>query len=263
MPIPTEKIVDRAKASGFDAELQVASILLRSGWSARQSVYYIDKDERKGRELDIVAHRAFISIKSKPEITCRIFLCIEVKRTQEPFIFFTSTPSKFEGGTGYGLLNWRKDVQPPLLPFKAIEKDRPLGDAERLARSYISFKDAKEQHIRSGVISAFKGAVHASESADETYSDTSHDICFYIPIVVVDGPLYECFFPEETSELAANEIDRIVYMQNYLSENYGEVTCRVNIISLAALEELVADYKSWGERMLASMVARRNVDETT
>lgn len=258
MPIPVEKIIERAKASGFDAELKVAAILRDAGWNVRQNVYYIDKDEKKGRELDISAYANFQQIDDKPETTCGLFLCVEVKRSADLFIFFTDAPSGFEPGTGYGILNWHKRIDRHVLSYNEIERRRPLRAVPRLARSYASFKDSKEQHIRSGVLSAFKGAVHMAENTDETYSDTSHDICFFLPIVVVDGPLYECHFVDGARELTAAPVDTAVYVQNYLSESYGDIASRVTVVTMPAFGALLAEYRLWGQDLLATMLANRD-----
>lgn len=103
MPIPLDKIIEAAEKAGFATELRAASILTRSKWTVRQNVYYIDKDEGKGRELDLRSFRIFSSTSEKPEVTCMVTLCIEVKKTADPFIFYTSEKDKWElgGGTAY------------------------------------------------------------------------------------------------------------------------------------------------------------------
>jgi len=255
MPVPIDVILAKAKASGFDAELTVAAILRNNGWTANQSVYYIDKDEDKGRELDILAYNSAMKINDDPHITCFVFLCIEVKRTADPFIFFSDKSRAHEGGGGFSILKWMNRVSTEILPYKSLESLRPFANVARIARSYMSFKGGGESHIKNGVLSAFKAAVHWSEKADETYSEKSHDIAFYVPIVVVDGPMHECYFPDGDSELTANEVDSIVYMQNYQSGSYGSISCRVNVINIEAFEAVLVGYKKWADHLLATMVA--------
>ncbi len=252
MTMPIDVILDKAKASGFDSELAVAAILRKSGWSTSQSVYYIDKDEDKGRELDMLAYKNVVKVAQLPHVTCGVSLCIEVKKTKEPFIFFSNAPGKIEGGGGYSILKWLKKVDSTILPYKKLEDKRPFSIFKRISRSYTGVKS--EAQIKSGILSAFKAAVHWSENADETYSSSSFDIFFYIPLVVVDGPIYDCFYAEDGNELTAEKVDRVVYLQNYRSPNYGDINARVNVISIEALESVLEEYRIWIEDMHSTMV---------
>lgn len=257
MPIPIEKIIEAADKAGFATELRAAAILANNGWSVHENVYFIDKDEGKGRELDIRASRSFLNKDEEPVVSCRIFLCIEIKKTADPFIFYSNKKRRIDGSAGYGFAHWRHNVNRLVLSFKDIERRRPLARAERIARSYSSFKTGQTQHILSGVISAFKAAIHERDRCDERYNDHSGDICFFVPMVVVDGPLYECFFEEGDDVLSAREIDEIQYLQNYHSEKYGRWSHTVHIMSLAAFASRLPHYADWGQDMLNSMVGNR------
>lgn len=91
MSIPLEKIVEAAGKAGFETELRTASIVADAAWRANQNVYFIDKDEGKGRELDLRAYQYFSSTHKKPEVTCMITLCIEIKKLAS---HLSSTPAK-------------------------------------------------------------------------------------------------------------------------------------------------------------------------
>lgn len=257
MPIPLEKIIEAAEKAGFATELKAASALANATWRPLQSVYFIDKDEGKGRELDIRAYKIFASTKVKPEVTCMITLCIEVKKTAEPFIFYTSERGKLDGSAGYGNFHWKNKINRRVLSYHDIERKRPMSSVERLARSYSCFKTGQTQHIQSGIISAFKAAIHERDRCDETYSDTSGDVCFFVPIMVVDGPIYECFFEKGDEKLTAREINEVVYCQNYHSGNYGRVSNNVYVMNLARFGERLPDFTAWGASMLAVMEQNR------
>lgn len=257
MPIPLEKIVEAAGKAGFATELRAAAILENADWRPRQSVYFIDKDEGKGRELDIRAYKIFPSVNEKPEVTCMLTLCIEIKKTADPFIFYTSKKGEIEGSSGYGIFHWKNNVNRFILSYKDIEKKRPMAGVQRIARSYSCFKNGQTQHIQSGVISAFKAAIHERDICDEVYSDLSGDICFFLPIMVVDGPLYECFFEQDKDTLTAVEVDEVVYLQNYHSENYGRVSNYVPVMNIATFSKRLSEFTAWGEHMLAVMAHNR------
>jgi hypothetical protein len=257
MPIPIEKILDAAKKAGFETELKVAAQLRAAGWQVNQNVYFIDKDENKGRELDVRAYRIFSAIGEKPEVNCMITLCIEVKKTEDPFIFYSSEARQYEGPRGYGLFHWKNFIGTDPLGFMDIETLRPFRDISNLARSYSCFKDGKTSQIQSGVLSAFKAAIHEKERCAETYSDVSGDICFFVPFLVVDGPLYECFFEEGADDLTARVVDEIVYLQNYHSESYGRVSNGVFVVNLSTFSSKIRDFSEWGDSMLSTLTSRR------
>ncbi|MCZ7500868.1 hypothetical protein [Agrobacterium sp. ST15.13.015] len=262
MPIPLEKIVEAAEKAGFATELRAASALANANWKSFQSVYFIDKDEGKGRELDIRAHRIFGSLDVKPEVTCMITLCIEVKKTADPFIFYTNKKGKLDGSAGYGIFHWKNKVNRYVLSYEDIERKRPMARVERLARSYSCFKTGQTQHIQSGIISAFKAAIHQRDNCNEIYSDTSGDVCFFVPMMVVDGPIYECYFEEGDQNLTAREINEVVYCQNYHSGKYGRVSNNVYVMNLKTFEQRLPDFSAWGEDMLVTMAKKRAAVET-
>lgn len=257
MPIPLEKIIEAAEKAGFEAELRAAAAAANAGWNVDQNVYYIDKDEEKGRELDLRVYKTFGSTKKTPEVTCMITLCIEVKKTAEPFIFYSTNKKQYDGSSGYGIFNWKNNVGPPVLGYNDIEAARPFSKPNRLARSYSCFKSGQTQHIQSGIISAFKAAIHERDECNEVYSDLSGDMCFFIPIMVVDGPLYECFFKHNEEVLTAEEIDEVVYLQNYDSKRYGRVSNSVLVMTLPTLSRRLPEFTAWGEHMLSVMARNR------
>ena len=159
------------------------------------------------------------------------------------------------------MFHWKNKVDHDLLPFREIEYQRPLAKPKRIARSYSSFKDGKSQQISAGILSAFKAAVHYQEACSEVYSDVSRDIAFFIPIVVVDGELYDCFL-DDASELAAEPVSALVYRQNYHTEGYGRVSNWVTVITVSALPSYIADLQKWGEHILSIMKENRgSLDE--
>lgn len=257
MPIPIEKILDSVKRAGFDTELRVAAAVQNAGWQRNQNVYFIDKDENKGRELDIRAYRIFNSIDEKPEINAMLNLCIEVKKTSEPFIFYANESTIFEGSRGYGIFNWSNNVNSEVLPYKDLELLRPFRLMSRVSRSYSSFKDGKTSHIQSGVLSAFKAAIHLKDNCDETYSDRSGDICFFIPMVVVEGNLYECYL-NDVNEVTAEQVSELVYIQNYESSQYGRISQSVYVVTLDGFPKIMEEFNAWGESLRSVLMHNRN-----
>ena len=257
MPIPPQKIIELAEASGFASELKVAGQLSLRNWHPSQSVYYFDKDDKKGRELDLHGWKLLVDSDSRISISCLLNLCIEVKKTKEPFIFFSSVARAVEAGRGFSNLHWRWNIGTEVLSYNSIERCKPFAKPERIARSFMSAKDGGAQQIRSGVISAFKAAIHYTEECDERFDDNSRDISFFIPLLVVEGPIYECFLNDGSDKYETQEVQQISLQQNYLSTDYGIVSNIVQVVSLEYLPEALVQYEHWGQDILTQLVETR------
>ena len=258
MPVPVERIAELVKKGGFETELKVASTLSAAGWRVDQSVYYIDKDEMIGRELDAYSYVVLEDTDNNPQVHCAVSLCIEVKKTSEPFIFFSSERKDFEGGAGYGMFHWRHNVDSNVLSYKDIEREKPLRAPKRIARSYSGLKDGKGQQIKSAILSAVKAAIHYTEECNERWAEGSRDICFFVPVVVVDGDLYECFFEKGSPDLKIEQVQSIVYLQNYMSPNYGQIRNKVYIYNQEAFKNSLGKYEAWAESILSVLQKSRS-----
>lgn len=256
--IPPEKIVELAEASGFDAELRVAAMARRAKMTARQSVYYIDKDERKGRELDFSITASARDKSADPTVSCVVHICVEVKKTKDPFIFFTSPRGRVEPGEAFALIRWLHNVDNKVLDASDIERKRPSGRPPRLARAYHGAKGSGSQQIQSGVLSAVKAALHFRDECCERWSEDSRDVSFFMPVLVVDGPLCECYIDEETNELQGAVVDELVYAQNYLSDNYGDVSSQVYVVSIDRFAEILESYRNWAESIVQKLIETRD-----
>lgn len=215
-------------------------------------VYYLDKDERKGRELDIYAYRIFSTTTDTRYLSCHIDFAVEVKASKEPVIFFSSPSSSYEGGKGYSLLHWKNNLDRHCLSYQDIEQFRPLSKTNRLARNFATAKGSSS-NILAGSLSAVKAAVSYQEQCNEKYDENSRDICFFVPILVIDGPIFECFMEPGSNKLGAEEVQELVLMQHYISDAYGSLSCRVHVCTMAALAGVLLSYAEWGERLIDVM----------
>ncbi len=250
--------MEEINKAGFDSELKVEHALASQKWSIDQNVYYYDKDEGKGREIDIVATLvSYDKHESQPYVSCRIYLCIEIKKTADPFIFFSSKHRKFERGAGFSTLNWLNNIDNRILKYDQIENKRPMSAPSYLARSYMALKDGKTQQIRAGVLSAVKGAIHFREECNEGYDDHSKDICFFMPILVVDGEIYQCNHEEAGNKLQVQATNELVYVQNYLSEQYGKISSRVYVYTLDRFIDAVSQFDEWATDIRIALMANR------
>ena len=52
-----DKIKKDIPQTGFVTEMLVTAMLKAAGWNAADHTYYLDKDEKKGHEIDVVAFK--------------------------------------------------------------------------------------------------------------------------------------------------------------------------------------------------------------
>ncbi|UVM36374.1 hypothetical protein LOY28_16740 [Pseudomonas sp. B21-017] len=76
-----KKIIDDLEKSGFSTELQARRIFQDSGWSVNAGYGYLDKDENKSREIDILATKVKSSKHNgKSFVHSEFHVCAEVKK---------------------------------------------------------------------------------------------------------------------------------------------------------------------------------------
>jgi hypothetical protein len=84
------QIIGEINKTGFPLELRVSDFIRSRGYLVNHSVYYVDNDEGKGRELDILAHKFHRQEKRKGHWFADNFLAIECKKSEKPWVIFTS-----------------------------------------------------------------------------------------------------------------------------------------------------------------------------
>lgn len=87
--------------TGYPFEMEITSRMQKEDWKVLNGLYYIDKDEQKGREIDVIAqiHKSE-TFASKLTLQVGFSMIIEVKKSEDkPWVFFTSESSSFEKQT--------------------------------------------------------------------------------------------------------------------------------------------------------------------
>ena len=84
-----EQIEADLEKSGFSSELQARRALINKGWSVNAGYNFLDLDEDKSREIDILATRA-VNLKRNNKIYTytEFHICAEVKKSEKPWIVF-------------------------------------------------------------------------------------------------------------------------------------------------------------------------------
>lgn len=233
-----DKILKDIEKTGFVTELKTVSTLIKNGWSSEHSVTYEDKDENRSREIDIVATKAEYIRELGFRLT--FYLVIEVKKSERPWIIFT-TNARF-ATLGWRIMNRSSNIHKLQIVegFKEAGHYMPILDVDCIKENSIrefTFRVGKAFHElekssgdKSKIYEALMSSGKASHYLKHRFKQDSLadfdinkevDIQIYLPIIVLDGLLYEVFTTHQ-GEIDTQEKDFIPVEMSYSSPNYRE-----------------------------------------
>ena len=251
-----DRIYDEINKTGYPTELIVNEKFVLKQWSCTENEYYIDQDENKGREIDLKAHKC-ISCHDPEDIFVWSMLSIEIKRSEKPWVIFTSNKKITDNG-GYGFLNHHNNISNKILSYSEIMKKHPSYNFNRLGRNeFIPFTKDNPQ-IFSALLSSTKSCIESHRAAfdhKEAYTDTSFDIVFYSPLIVVNSRLFEAYL-KDNDEINVAEVNHIVYGFNYASPNYASNQYLVDIVTLSGLDNYLDQQRLWISDMFNTIKSR-------
>lgn len=232
-----KKVIEEIRKTGYPTELRVGNLLSRLGWNVNYNRYYFDRDEQKGREIDI---SAFLLSSSKG-LSIGLHLIFQVKSSKKPWVVFSSKREIFEGG-GWHRLNYGNEVAITDLSEDELEKESSLVKISRIGRSYCEcFKSENEKkEIFEALTSVVKASEHCLEKNKEAAKRTEKHrryLHFVEPVIVLDGLLYEAYISTK-DELKVNEIAYIPVSFGFISGAYGRFGILGYLVDLLTLKEL-------------------------
>ncbi len=255
------RLLKHLEETGYPLELQVGGILSQYGWRVDHNSYYIDEDEQKGREIDIIAITNAYSQEYK--VTVWDSLICEVKKAKKhPWIILSTEKGIIENG-GWGRLHYTEgQVDSTILPFEQIEIKSTTSQFIRIGRSYCEgFKPAD---AKSAIFEALTTVVKASEYWVKKNKESSfgldrgnlgfRDITFVDPIIVLDGLLYEAYL-DENNHLKIDEITHFPVSFGYISKAYGHEYL-VEIVTSNTLAKLLSDKRNWIDSIKDSIISK-------
>lgn len=237
MGIDPKKVLEDVGKTGFPTELKVASMLRSHNWDVMQSAYFMDTDENKGREIDIISRWFQHKECDNKTIRVNVSLIIEVKKSQDkPWVVFTS-PREYREVTGYMLLHRQNKVDETILRTDEIERHRPGRNLPRIGRTaYRAMtRSNDDSQVSAAVMSAVKAAIHARDAISLVRDDGAHEIEFFCPVVVLDGELFECYL-DEYGEIVAESTRFLKYRQSYIFDDRSKGKSLTNLITKRSIE---------------------------
>jgi hypothetical protein len=218
-----KKIKNDIKLSGFPLEVLISSILIKSGWSVENQVYYFDETEKKNRTVDMIA--------TKPEFKeigdydrVNFSLVLDCKKSITPWVFYTiekKAENQILDSLGAFKYFSNPDVAKSRIFIKWLAKNchySYVSLKEFAVNYYEPFKNGEGKAITTAfhqVTKAYEFRLNFTKNftkAMKTIAPMRPLFIFY-PMVVFDGHLYECK-PE------GKEIN--VYRRNHLCYSYKQ-----------------------------------------
>ncbi|MCD2332913.1 hypothetical protein CON01_01675 [Bacillus thuringiensis] len=255
-----EKLLQDIKKTGYPLELKITSIFDKCGWRTQSNSYYIDKDENKGREIDLIASKwEQLDDDDGNYLEMTFYFITEIKTAwAKPWVLFSVTENK----TGFIRHSVNLEVNKGVQYRRIIESyfiENVLNVQSRLGKSY--YEGFSGNGSRDDIFKALSGTVKALEHYKESSfasKDRSTDkiVDCYIPLIIIDGPLFEAYL-DDKGEI---QLEEVKYMQaafNYLSPNYNigseNGSSIVHIIRFEYLEEFLNKYgidmKKWARKI--------------
>lgn len=264
--------------TGYVTEMIAISIFGNAGWEIYDHAYFLDKDENKGREIDLVAAYYHREANNRKSITMDLGLSVEIKKViSKPWVVFSSPLTKYEQIESLFDTSLIRLHQQEIW-FKDLYNNHPVRHCKRFGRvSYQAFKKKNEneqtiqnknsqvlRRIRqedhsitpnfSAFVSSFKAASEISSFFRQKNSLPLHDkeglrtyeVGVVHGLIVVDGKLYEATVTN-CEDLKIEEASNIPYIFNYASKEYGYRRLLIEIVTLNHLCDYLRNYQKWIE----------------
>jgi hypothetical protein len=247
--------------TGYLEELKVGNIFSEAGWDVRHSSYYLDRDEEKGREIDISARKYVVfkpSTGEKGYIELRL-VCEVKKSANKHWVIFSAKKSHYEGWFGYSLYHEKgmKNILKQKIKAK-VSRNSSINNFSRIGITYCeAFKDntQKRGSDYSQIFRALTSSIKASEYFYSIRQD--NDLVDYLPntlyfkyiefiepVVSFNGLMYEAYLNKK-NELELNEINHIPVFFNRVSPKYKRNNYIIDVVTIKELPNLLTSKEKW------------------
>lgn len=198
-----EQIKDILKSSGYLFEQRVASVIEKLGYATYTNKAYLDDDEGKSREIDVVAMKTIVRKEPNNFVSC--YLNCECKNSTTPFVFITRNKGSIDKYyIPDGLFFFPKEYREKLgdgrvlitAPFKKLDlyrehfATREMFKAVQITKIIRNQKKIEAQH--SGVIESLIYPLIKSQKAwvKEYVGERTNSAKFFFNLVIVNSSLY-------------------------------------------------------------------------
>ncbi|WP_439884696.1 hypothetical protein ACTACK_21805 [Pseudomonas syringae] len=248
-----KKIIDDLEKSGFSTELQARKIFQDSGWSVNAGYGYLDKDENKSREIDILATKVKSSKhQGKSFVHSEFHVCAEVKKTEKPWVVFDQQTNPALLGCAWN--NLISAINLPVSPSRfaqTLQQRSPIKINGWVASGiHESFKNPDQpSRWYSSFVSVAKASEFYFENCPGGEKQTDNilenpcEIHFIQPLVILSGQLYRATLAR-TGEIEITETQAASFRFDYRSKNYERQNYRIDLVTLSGLETYLENLKA-------------------
>lgn len=231
----TERVKKWISESGYPIEMFVAKAFRERGFRTTQAEYYIDLESGDNREIDVVA-----SIQEDVgEFLVRITVCVECKSAKKnPWIVFTSKDRRLT-----------KPATVVQRPASKIGKNFLYKMSQNRAAQNLSLFELEERNgyglteaFTTGKDNAYASCISIGKCASSLVKDADDasieqgPICLIVvPLVLIEGKLFECY--QDESELEVNELNKSKLVWRNDVSNVGHSI--INIATKDGLSEFI------------------------
>ncbi len=265
-----QKLVKGVNASGYPSEIRTAIRFQKAGWIVLDHMYFVDKDENIGREIDLYAASNYFAESDQKRIRLNISLAVEVKKsTKRPWAILTTPKTNLDiDRKGEIFLTSLARMHHQEIWFHELYANHPAFDLDCLGRvafyGSIAQNPGKETEAEGNksAETAFKALISAGKASVELSAthQTSHNEALRegIPIkktyvvgithglLVVDAQLFLGRL-DENDNLILEPTKYVPYVMNYASEKYGYKRILVDIVHIDHLPKYIENYGEWGK----------------
>ncbi len=223
---------------GYPLEMTVAAALRKEGFKVVQSAYFLDREQAKPRELDVVATYQWLSA----EINWQVTFVVECKVAKQPWVLFTlPTPQQFvDNGFQFyrfAASRWGRQFLSQVRRRDDIAGSGWFNMPARLAYGVRQAVSGNEDRPFEATVKLAKAtAVYSTSFDTEEHSDfpIAHIV---LPVVVLGGALFESYLSDESDLKVIPVEDGILDWSNPVP---GAVDTLIRVVTEPALAQFVA-----------------------
>ena len=234
-----EKVLSWINRSGFPLEMEAAKAFRNAGFEVRQSATHLDQEEKKGREIDVLAQ--------DPDLwgVVDIYYVVECKSSDKPWVVLMGDDvlSGFNRADAFSVLS--ADAKGEIVSlwdnnkyFKAL-----LEKTDRCGYSFRQAMGGKNDRAYTAAISVLKACAGLTH---ERRAPSIKRFAFALPVIVVDTQIFECNLKYD-GEIDLVEVNESEFL--FSAHMPDEVACCIKVINKERLCDFALSSKKTADTL--------------
>jgi len=243
----TQKIAEWLKKQGYPLEMEVAQTFRQAGFDVSSSEYYIDRQELKPREIDVLASLST----TIGGVLFQVTYVVECKSAKDsPWICFPSQGSARESSVGFLARIATREGRRALIELSVnpdVTTTSLLGLPDRHAYGITNAFKENNKDIPYGALRAARGAAEALVAYSDEMQKSPEKVgyvCIAFPLVVTSAPLFTASLGAD-GELDITAVEHETILRTGFDTEYSVVevvTASALPAYLASRGELIANF---------------------